>query len=107
MFAAEIHCCDDVCHIHASRDHTRSSVNHFIIDFASFAITRVTWLNQLATHVASQGSSSIFGEHHVLPRSKRSLRNERHWLANLTETKKWLFSPPSPVSQTSSGSTRE
>src|SRR5215813_354871 len=102
MFAAEIHCCDDVRHIHAPRDDTRSSVNHSIVDFASFIVTCVTWLNQLATHVASQGSSSIFGEHHVLPGSKRSPRNERRWLAKEVPE----FSPPSSVSQTSSGSTR-
>src|SRR6516162_7955573 len=75
MFAAEIHCCDDVCHIRAPRDDTRSSVNHSIINFASFIVTCVTWLNQLATHAASQRSSSFFGEHVVLPRSNQSLRN--------------------------------
>src|SRR5262245_65809117 len=87
MFAAEIHCCDDVRYIHAPRDDTRSSINHSIVDFASFIVTCVTWLNQLATHIASQGSSSFFAEHHVLPGSK-SRRNERCWLANLTETKR-------------------
>jgi hypothetical protein len=69
MFAAKIHCCDDVRHIHAPRDDTRSSVNHPIVDFASFIVARIFWLDQLSTQVASQGSSSFFGEHHVL-RSK-------------------------------------
>jgi hypothetical protein len=75
-------------------------VNHPIIDFASFIVTRAAWLDQLSTHVASQGSSGFFGEHLVLTRSKRYPRNQRRGpteeayhsaFQNLTETKKWWF----------------
>jgi hypothetical protein len=79
MFAAEIHCCDDVCHIRAPRDETRSPVNHSIIDFASFIVACVTWLNQLATQVVSQGSSRFFGEHLVLPLKMVSAQRTLGW----------------------------
>src|SRR6516225_3727629 len=79
MFAAEIHCCDDVCHVRAPRDHPRSSVDHSIVNLASFIVTRVTCLNHLATHVASQGSSSFFGEHLVLQGSKSGATNGVGW----------------------------
>jgi hypothetical protein len=48
MFAAEIHRCDNIRHINATRDETRSSVDHPIIDFASLVVTRVIWLDQLS-----------------------------------------------------------
>src|SRR5262249_3507744 len=99
MFAAEIHSCDDVCHIHAPRDDMRPSVNHPIIDFASFIVTRVAWLDQLSTHVASQGSNGCFAEHDVLPFKtlpRHQRRGPTEWayqsaFQNLTETKKWWF----------------
>src|SRR5262245_24584171 len=108
MFATEIHCCDDVRYVHAPRDDTRSSVNHSIIDFASFIVTCVTWLNQLATHVASQGSSSVFAEHHVSSTFKTISAQRTSLTGELIRNEEMVeFSTPRPVGQTSSGSTRD
>jgi hypothetical protein len=72
ILAAEVYRRDNVCHIDAARDDTRSPVDHPVINLASLIIARIARFDNLTAQAAFERGDGCFTEHRILPAFNRA-----------------------------------